>query len=394
MSAGPVVALVPAKDRADSVGATVAALATVPGVDQVVVVDDGSTDSTAAAALAAGARVVRLEANVGKGDAVRAGIEATPEAAVYLLADADLGATAARAGALLGPVLAGAADMAIAVLPAAGRRGGLGGVRRLAAAGIARATGGRFVARAPLSGQRAVRAELLRSLPLAPRFGLETALTVDAVRAGARVVEIDVDLDHRHTGRTLAGFRHRAVQGGQIARALWPRLTTPAQRVGAVVVAVAVLAGAMLWSGDRWEAASVAAGERASKVVVFGIPKLGWDDVGTGAMPHLDRLLEDGAVAATAVRTLGGRPSTAEGYATLGAGAKVRADEQAGYAFEAEAPLEGGTAAEALGRRTGRPPGGEVAVVGAPATARLNDGRNLPSMPGALGDALRRACWA
>ena len=390
-TAGPVVALVPAKDRADSVGATVAALASVPGVDEVVVVDDGSTDETTAVALAAGARVVRLDANVGKGDAVRAGVDATPHAAVYVLADADLAHTAARVGALLEPVLANEADMTVAVLPAAGTRGGLGGVRRLAGAGIARATGGRFVPRAPLSGQRAVRADLLRSLPLARRFGLETALSIDAVRAGARVVEIDVDLDHRHTGRSVAGFRHRAVQGAHITRALWPRLTTTVQRVAAIVLAFVLLAGAALWSGNRWEPSSEAAATGASHVVVFGIPKLGWNDVGTGAMPNLDRLLRDGAVAATTVRTLAGRPTTAEGYATLGAGARVRADARAGFAFEAEAELEGGTAAEALTRRTGRPARGGVAVVGAPATARLNDGRHLSSMPGALGDALRKA---
>ena len=390
-AAVPVVALVPAKDRADSVGATVGALRQVAGVDEVVVVDDGSTDETTPVALAAGARVVRLEANVGKGDAVRAGIDATPHAGVYLLIDADLGSTAARAGDLLGPVLAGDADMTIAVLPSAGRRGGFGGVRRLAAAGIARGTGGRLVPRAPLSGQRAVRAELLRSLDLASRFGLETALSIDAVRAGARVAEVDVDLDHRHTGRSVAGFRHRAVQGSQIARALWPRLTTARQRVVAIVVLFLFLAGTVLWSGSRWEPASAASTVQASDVVIFGIPKLGWEDVGTGAMPNLDRLMAGGAVAATTVRTLATQATTAEGYASLGAGARVRADARAGYAFEAATPLEGGTAGQALTRRTGRPPAGAVAVVGAPATARLNDGRHLSSMPGALGDALRRA---
>ena len=215
------VALVAAHDRSDTVGATVAALRGL-AADEVVVVDDGSTDSTAEAARAAGARVVRLPANVGKGGAVAAGIAATPDADVYLLADADLGATASGAGRLLGPVLAGEADMVIGVLPGAGGRGGFGLVRALAGAGIARATGWR--PRAPLSGQRAVRASLLRSLDLAPRFGLETALTIDALRAGARVSEIDVDLDHLHLGRSLRGFLHRGRQGRDIARALWPRL--------------------------------------------------------------------------------------------------------------------------------------------------------------------------
>ena len=386
-----VVALVPAKDRADSVGATVAALWEVPGVSQVVVVDDGSTDGTTEAALNASARVVSLGANVGKGGAVRAGVAATPEADIYLLIDADLGATAGLAGDLLPPVLAGDADMTIAVLPGAGRRAGFGAVRRLAGAGIERATGGRFRPRAPLSGQRAVRAGLLRALPLAERFGLETALSIDAVRAGARVVEIEVPMEHRHTGRTLAGFRHRAAQGTQIVRALGPRLTSAGQRVTATVVLFAVLAGFAVWSGGRREAANVAATAKPSKVVVFGIPKLWWDDVGSGALPTLDGLIERGAVAATSVRTLAGRPTTTEGYATLGAGARVRADSLGGFAFDADADLEGGTAAQALERRSGSPPAGDVVVVGAPATARLNEGRHLPSEPGALGQALRDA---
>ncbi|MDP8955316.1 MAG: hypothetical protein M3N37_10480, partial [Actinomycetota bacterium] len=275
------------------------------------------------------------------------------------------------------------------VLPSAGGRGGFGAVRRLAAAGIRRATGHR--PSAPLSGQRAVRSQLLRSLPLAERFGMETAMTIDARRAGARVVEVDVAMDHRHTGRSLAGFAHRARQGADVLRALWARLTTPAQRVGVILVSFVVLCGAALWSGSRSEPSSVAAGARPAKVVIFGVPKLGWDDIGTGTMPNLDRLASEGAVAATSVRTVAGQASTTEGYATLGAGTRVAADEQGGYAFDAGTRLEGGTAAAALERRTGVAPSGEVVVVGAPAVTRLNRGRHLSSTPGALGDALRRA---
>ncbi len=384
-----VVALVPARDRADSVGATVRALSSLPQVGEVVVVDDGSTDDTAAVAVAAGARVLRMPANVGKGGAVWAGVEATPEADVYLLVDADVGATAALADALLPPVLDGAADLSIAVLPSAGGKAGFGAVCRLAAAGILRATGA--TTRAPLSGQRAVRAPLLRSLPPSERFGLETAMTIDARRAGARVVEVDVAMDHHHTGRSLAGFRHRAGQGIDVARALWPRLTSARQRVGAILVAFAVLLGAMVWSGSRWEPSSVAPSARPSKVVIFGAPKLGWDDIGTGAMPHLDRLAARGAVAATSVRTIAGQPSTTEGYATVGAGTRVRAGDEGGAAFGVDDPVEGGTAGDALLRRTGVAPRGEVVVIGAPATIRRNEGQHLSSAPGALGDALRRA---
>ena len=67
--------------------------------------------------------------------------------------------------------------------------------------------------RAPISGQRALRAACSRDvLPFAPGFGMEIGMTIDAARAGHRVVEIELDLSHRATGRTLAGFAHRGRQ--------------------------------------------------------------------------------------------------------------------------------------------------------------------------------------
>ena len=233
---GRIVAVVPAFERADSVAATVEALRALTGVDEVLVVDDGSRDATADAARTAGARVVRLPANVGKGGAVAAGIAASPDADVYLLVDADIGATATAARALLDPVLTDEADMTIAVLPSAGRRGGFGLVRDLSRWGIRRACG--FVAVAPLSGQRAVRADLLRSLQPAARFGLEVGLTIDAVRHGARVLEVPVALDHRHTGRRLSGFAHRGRQGADVVRALWPRLRSTRSRTVVILAAI------------------------------------------------------------------------------------------------------------------------------------------------------------
>ena len=259
MSARPrIVAVVPAKDSAGSITETVTALAGVAAVSEVLVVDDGSTDATAKKARAAGAWVLSLPENRGKGGAVAAAVAATPETDVYLLVDADTGATAAGAAELLGPVLAGEADMAVGVLPSAGGRGGFGTVRRLAAAGIRRGAGG-FTAKAPISGQRAVRGPLLRSLELAPRFGLEVALTIDAVRAGARVVEVPVVMDHRHTGRSLSGFAHRARQGGDITRALWPRLTSAQGRMAAVVLLALMVMATASWSGSRSAPARISA---------------------------------------------------------------------------------------------------------------------------------------
>jgi hypothetical protein len=41
---------------------------------------------------------------------------------------------------------------------------------------------------------------------------MEMGMTVDAVRAGLRVSEVELELSHRATGRTLAGFLHRGAQ--------------------------------------------------------------------------------------------------------------------------------------------------------------------------------------
>jgi Glycosyl transferase family 2 len=226
-----VLALVPAKDEADRVGATVRALRGLPEVAEVLVVSDGSTDATAARALEAGAHCLDLPRNLGKGGALNAGLAAlmgrvaerlSPEPAALLLADADLAETAGRLGRLLDPVLDGEADLAIADLPAQQGAGGFGVAMGLARVGMARATGRRMAE--PLSGQRAVRWEALPALlPFAPGFGVEVAMTIDALRAGLRVVEVEVDLRHNPTGKDLSGIRHRARQARAITRELTRR---------------------------------------------------------------------------------------------------------------------------------------------------------------------------
>jgi Glycosyl transferase family 2 len=226
---GPVVlALVAARNEAERVGATVTALRDLPVVAEVLVVSDGSSDATAAGALDAGAHCLDLPRNIGKGGALNAGLAAmmsrvaerlSPEPAALLLADADLADTAARLDRLLAPVLAGDADLAIADLPPQQGAAGFGLAMGLARQGMARVTGRRMSE--PLSGQRAVRWEVLPALlPFAPGFGVEVAMTMDALRAGLRVVEVEVDLRHAATGRDLAGLLHRGRQARAIAREL------------------------------------------------------------------------------------------------------------------------------------------------------------------------------
>ncbi len=219
---GPrVVALVPAHNEQERIGATVSALRRLSGVSEVVVVDDGSTDRTASAALAAGAAVLSIPRRAGKGRALEGALRRVPAADVWLLADGDLGASAAGLGPVLAAVLDGRADLAIAAFPP-DRSGGFGLVRRAAGRTIRALSG--FEPEQALSGQRVVtRAALDACRPLARGFGVETAMTIDAVRRGFRAVEVSADLSHRPTGRSVRGFVHRGRQGIDIARAVLPR---------------------------------------------------------------------------------------------------------------------------------------------------------------------------
>ena len=236
----PALAIVPAWNEAERVGVTVRALRRVPGVAEVLVVSDGSTDATAARALEAGAHCLDLPRRVGKGGALNAGLTAlmervaeavTPEPEALLLADADLGESASRLEKLLAPVLNGEADLAVADLPPQRGAGGFGLVMGLARWGMERLEGRRMAE--PLSGQRAVRWSVLpKLLPFAPGFGVEVAMTLDALAAGLRVVEVPVDLQHAATGRDLAGTLHRARQAGAVARELVRRRAWQPSRRG------------------------------------------------------------------------------------------------------------------------------------------------------------------
>src|SRR5207248_1338393 len=99
-------------------------------------------DDTAALAEAAGARVVRLARNAGKGAALRAGLAAT-SADVLVLIDADLGSTASVAHALVSPVLDDIADMTIA-RPPDGAPSGFGLVEGFSRWGILKLAGVRM----------------------------------------------------------------------------------------------------------------------------------------------------------------------------------------------------------------------------------------------------------
>jgi glycosyltransferase involved in cell wall biosynthesis len=247
--------LIPAYNEAERIATTVRAareaLAACLPEDafELIVADDGSRDDTAALAEATGACRVARGPHQGKGQALqRAAAGAAGE--LFLLLDADLGETASELTRLLEPVLAGEADMTIAVFPtthdprqrvptngetsdarpqtsvtsAPGARSqepraGFGFVVGLARWGVRRLTGRTLSA--PLSGQRAMRREVWERVG-GPEdgFGAETGFDIDALRAGFRVLEVPTQMSHAATGRDLHGFLHRGRQFFAVARVL------------------------------------------------------------------------------------------------------------------------------------------------------------------------------
>ncbi|HEY4779862.1 MAG TPA: glycosyltransferase, partial [Solirubrobacterales bacterium] len=206
--------IVAARNEADRVAETIAALRGAFPAAAIWVADDASGDGTAELALAAGAQVVSRGQPHGKGANMTAAAEAAlsvePAPDLFLLCDGDLGASAARLAPLVEAVARGECDLAVAAFA---RRvgGGFGLALGFARGAIRRLCGAET--EAPISGQRALRVETLRAtLPFAAGFGMEIGITVDAVRAGYRLGEYELDLEHRASGRSLSGFLHRGAQ--------------------------------------------------------------------------------------------------------------------------------------------------------------------------------------
>ncbi|MDA8198124.1 MAG: glycosyltransferase [Thermaerobacter sp.] len=167
--------VIPAYNEADTIGPVLDVVRSMPDIDQVIVVSDGSTDATAVVARMAGARVVELPTNQGKGAAMHMGVEAAQGSDVIVFLDADLvGLTPAHVRALLEPVLSGEVEATVGVF-----EGG-------------RVSTDLALALAPfLSGQRALRRHLMEKVAIGDsRFGVELALNRALKRRGVSIREV------------------------------------------------------------------------------------------------------------------------------------------------------------------------------------------------------------
>jgi glycosyltransferase involved in cell wall biosynthesis len=206
-------AIVPAFNEAASIAEVVSEIRDFGPEIEVLVVDDGSTDATAAVAESAGARVLRLPVNLGIGGAVQAGylyaFERGFDLAVQVDGDGQHDARELRR--LLQPVVAGRADLAIGT-----RFAGPGSYR----APFARRIGiGMFATLVSLrvrqrmtdttSGFRAVNRRGIRLFAADyPHDYPEVEALVTAARGDLRVCEVPVEMRQRTSGRSsITAFR-------------------------------------------------------------------------------------------------------------------------------------------------------------------------------------------
>ncbi|MEY9839633.1 glycosyltransferase family 2 protein [Streptacidiphilus sp. EB103A] len=233
-----VAVVIAAHDEASRIALTVITARRLPGVDLVVVVDTGSTDSTARVAEDSGAEVLRLGARADRTEALLRGVarvtaleamEGTeglegvgtdaaktgvagsgrsgPRHLLFLQPDVMSGA--AEAVRLLEPVQAGEADAVLARAGSAAPEAGA--AARRARRGIERATG--FSAGSPIAAELCLTRDAFTAAePLSGGAGATAGLIIDLMRHGFRVVEVPVDWSHRPR---RGGLRARLREFGQ-----------------------------------------------------------------------------------------------------------------------------------------------------------------------------------
>lgn len=211
-----VLAVIPVYNEEESIGETIESLRHIPIIDSIVIVNDGSTDNTEKIIMEHNVEYISFKKNRGKGYAIKKAIEEY-DFNYLVLVDGDLGKTSGEIEKLVYPVKNGEVDVTIAKFPKPLKKGGFGFVKRLAKYGVQMHTGVKLDT--SLSGQRVYKKEVVEKIRYIPnRFGVEVAMTVGTLRNGFTVREVEVEMRHRETGRSLKDFIHR---GKQFLNILW-----------------------------------------------------------------------------------------------------------------------------------------------------------------------------
>ncbi|MEW8996330.1 MAG: glycosyltransferase family 2 protein [Thermoanaerobacter sp.] len=170
--------VIPAFNEGKNIGRVLSVLETIDLIDEIIVVNDGSTDDTKEQALKYDVKLVDLPKNQGKGKALKAGID-NAKGDIIVMLDADLiGFTEKHFVNLVSPVLKDEADMTIGIF--SGGRKSTDFAQKVAPF---------------LSGQRAIKRQFLENIEKMEisKFGVEIALNKHAKKNKLRVVNVPLE---------------------------------------------------------------------------------------------------------------------------------------------------------------------------------------------------------
>ena len=202
--------IIPAFNESSCILQTLEGLKAIESINEIIVVDDGSTDSTYQLLKPLKDIILlRIKHNKGKGHAVKYALNHATNHMIALL-DADLCESASEVNKLIKHIRLAENAIIIGRLPAPKKKGGFGIVKSVSARGFHALTAKRVDSL--LSGQRILPKDFLRSIDLPDGFGLEFKITLEGVRRGFEIIEVPVNMHHRESGRDIKGFIHRGKQ--------------------------------------------------------------------------------------------------------------------------------------------------------------------------------------
>ena len=207
--------IIPAYNEENKIKDTLESIKDIKEIDEIIVVDDGSSDKTSEVAKSVKSdkiNVITQSQNRGKGYALNNGLkEAMKKADIIGFLDGDLGNTASEVKKLITPIINNVCDVTIAKFPPAKKKGGLGFVKNLAKESVKEMTGVELTS--TLSGQRIFKKEVLEIFDEIPfGYGVEVGMTIDILKNNFKIEEVLVNMTHSETGRDLKGFIHRGKQ--------------------------------------------------------------------------------------------------------------------------------------------------------------------------------------
>ena len=179
--------IIPAYNEEDTVGQVVNVVNKVPFVDEIIVVNDGSSDNTEAEAIKAGATVITHETNKGKGEALYTGYKEA-ECDIIAFIDADIhNLTSKKVESMIMPILEGKTDITKTKFARASGR-----VTELTAKPLINFFFPEIQFEQPLSGQFAARKEVLKRINFEKDYGVDVGIVIDADVLGISITEVDI----------------------------------------------------------------------------------------------------------------------------------------------------------------------------------------------------------